>query len=86
MDMHHWWNDDKGDLQYFEEYFFQCRFVQYKSHMDQTRVYALRGRRLPPEPWQCLISDAGNEIPGFTCSISPTAKAIAITQQMHTIV
>jgi hypothetical protein len=49
MDMDHWWNDiDKGKLEYVEESLSPYRFVQYKSHMDRTRVYAVTGRRLPP--------------------------------------
>jgi hypothetical protein len=81
MDMHYWWNDtDTGELQYFEENLSQCRFVQYKSQMDRSRAYAVRGRRLPPEPWQCLICDAGNEITDFTFCIPPTAHAITVTQ------
>lgn len=78
--MHHWWNDiDTGELQYFEENLSRCRFVQYKSHMDRTRAYAVRGRRLKPEPWQCFICDAGNEIPDFTFSMPPIVNAIAVT-------
>ena len=82
MGMHHWWNDsDMGELQYLEENLPQYCCVQYKSHMDRTWAYAVRGRRLPPEQWQCLICDAGNEIPDFTFSIPPTGNAIAVTQQ-----